>query len=330
MRKKILNELCRRSGDFVSGKEMAEEMGISRVAVWKHIEVLKEEGYNIQGVSGRGYRIDNVENILLLDEVKKRLSTKFMGNDLRYYTEVDSTNNKSKQLLKKGEIEPGAVIAAMRQSEGKGRRGREWESPVGGLWFSLLTKPGLALQQTALLSLVFAVAVACALDKFLPFPTSIKWPNDVFVHDKKIAGILLELSGELEQADYLITGIGINVNIKNSELGKEIGKKASSLLEETGDCQRLDIILAEVLNTMEEYYYNFMDNGFEKILYEFKERCFHLGKDVKIQLPGKTVQGLNTDIDEQGNLLIRSENKVERLSTGDVFLINFGEVNRCT
>ncbi|MDD3268762.1 MAG: biotin--[acetyl-CoA-carboxylase] ligase [Syntrophomonadaceae bacterium] len=325
MRRQILMELCRHPGNFVSGKQISESLGVSRVAVWKHIEALKAEGYDIQGVTGRGYKIAELHNIIIPEDVEKNLSTRIIGRELYVFKEVDSTNQVARKLLRDNRAGEGAVIVAGRQTGGRGRRGRSWESPVGGLWFSLISRPGLALSETALLSLVFAVAVSRALEKFVAQPVLLKWPNDIYISGKKAVGILLEMSGELDKAEYLITGIGINVNLPVSSLGSA-GELATSLQEESGQPLEMSRVLAEVLNFLEKYYLFFLEHGFSSILNEFKARCWHLGQDIKVEANNRVLQGRNIDIDESGSLLLDTGDKMERLTTGDVALIKRGGV----
>ncbi len=320
MRRQILMELCRHPDQYVSGKQMAELLGISRVAVWKHIEALKAEGYDIQGVSGRGYRIAELHNIIIPEHVEKNLSTRLMGRELYVFKEVDSTNQVARKLLRENRAGEGAVIVAGRQTGGRGRRGRSWQSPVGGLWFSLISRPGLALPDTALLSLVFSVAISRALEKFVEQPVKIKWPNDIYINGKKVVGILLEMSGELDKAEYLITGIGINVNLPLSSLGSATGT-ATSLQEENGQPLEMSSVLAETLNFLEQYYLSFLEQGFTGILKEFKARCWHLGQYIKVEANQRVLQGRNIDIDESGSLLLDTGHKIERLTTGDVAVI---------
>ncbi|MEN6326575.1 MAG: biotin--[acetyl-CoA-carboxylase] ligase [Syntrophomonas sp.] len=320
MRRQIFRELCRHPDQYVSGRQMAELLGISRVAVWKHIEALKAEGYDIQGVSGRGYKIEELHNIIIPGEVEKNLSTRIIGRELFVYKEVDSTNQEARRLLRENRAGEGAVVVARRQTAARGRRGRSWESPVGGLWFSLISRPGLALAETALLSLVFAVAVSRALEKILDQPVQLKWPNDIYINGKKAVGILLEMSGELDKAEYLITGIGINVNLGLSSLGSAAGN-ATSLQEENGSPLEMSRVLIEVLNALDKYYFAFLEQGFTDILKEFKARCWHLGQYIKIEANQRVLQGRNIDIDESGSLLLDTGDKIERLTTGDVAVI---------
>lgn len=320
MRERILQELYKRRDEFVSGTELADLLGISRVAVWKHIEALKQ-GYEILAISGKGYKIKDCYNIIMPLKLKDELKTKCIGKDILYYQETASTNELARKLLAEGKINTGTVIIAGRQTAGKGRRGRSWNSPHGGVWMSLLLRPCLDLQATALLSLVFAVAVASALDKFLDSSVQIKWPNDIYVNQKKLAGILLELSGELDRADYLIAGIGINVNVESTDLPDPAEKAATSIMIEARSNFNLSVVLQEVLQSLDSYYDKYIHQGFDEILEEFKDRCFHLGKEISIQAGEKVIRGINSDIDINGSLWIDTGREKFKLNTGDVALI---------
>lgn len=316
MRQKILKELVQNQGSFTSGNQLAESLGISRVAVWKHIEALKEEGYDITGVSGRGYQLEN-SGIIIPEEIRASLPQQLIGSQIYYYPRLDSTNEALKRSIKDHPPE-GTVYVAGKQETGKGRRGRKWESPPGGLWFSFLLRPILPLPQTALLSLVFAVSLAKSLDVFLGSLCQIKWPNDIYCQGKKIAGILLEMSGEIDNADYLIVGIGINVNVRTNDLPVAISANSTSLLEVSGHEIDANEVLLTVLKDLDSYYHEFLENGFWGIRSEFKSRCLHLGKVIEITRGQDIIRGINSDIDEMGNLIVKCQDDLIRISTGDV------------
>jgi BirA family biotin operon repressor/biotin-[acetyl-CoA-carboxylase] ligase len=321
MRQKILQALFDNQDGFVSGGELAERLGISRVAVWKHIEALKAEGYDITGVSGRGYQLSG-SGLIIPDAVKANLTTQVVGSQIYYYPSLDSSSEALKRSLRDNGVQEGSVYVAGQQEQGKGRRGRKWESPSGGLWFSFLLKPSIPLPRIALLSLVFAVALAQSLDSFLGPVCQIKWPNDVYCHGNKIAGILLEMSGEVDRADYLIVGIGINLNIRKVDFPEAIGVNSTSLLEEAGREIAATDVLIEVLNTLDKYYHEFLKNGFSDIQAQFKSRCLHLGKEIEMVQGQKLIRGLNIDIDDMGNLVVRCPDGLLRISTGDVRVLN--------
>ncbi|NLB89010.1 MAG: biotin--[acetyl-CoA-carboxylase] ligase [Syntrophomonadaceae bacterium] len=320
MRQRILAKLYELKGTPVSGNDLAEELGISRVAVWKHIDALKQEGYDITGVSGKGYSLNDWTSVIWPDEIIKNLNSGLVKQIL-FYPTLNSTNELAKELLANKKAKEGLVIVAGRQTSGKGRLGRVWESPAGGLWFSIILSPKLPLHELPLLSLVLAVAVASALDEFLDTTCGIKWPNDVFINDKKIAGILLEVSGQVDNIDSVIAGIGININISPDIWSSATKNIATSLFEVTSRPIPNNIILPVVLSHIEKYYNLFITNGFAPIREVFKERCVHLNKKVSVKQVNKLVTGINTDIDNQGNMVVKVGNDIVCITTGDVKII---------
>ncbi len=321
MRQRILQSLYNTPGTYISGHELALDLGISRTAVWKHIEALKAEGYDISGTSGRGYTLNQAENIIIPEQLQTALANISIVRDNQHFTSVDSTNNVARRLLEESKIEAGTLITSNYQTAGKGRRGRKWVDPPGVLTFSLVLKPDLPIQEIPLLSLVLAVAVSRALDTFLRQGSQIKWPNDVLAEGNKLVGILLELSGEIDRPDYVIAGIGVNVNTSRKEFPPEIQARATSLYEEEQHRFSQTVVLFEILQQIDHYYALFLSQGFGSIRAEFKQRCLHLGQKVSLDLGARVLTGVNTDIDEAGNLLIDTGEKLEKLSTGDVAVL---------
>jgi BirA family biotin operon repressor/biotin-[acetyl-CoA-carboxylase] ligase len=321
MRQKILRELWRHKGEFVSGNQIANQLNMSRVAVWKHINILKNEGYQVIGTKGKGYSLKDYHSIIVPEEVTANLNTRLIGKDIRFYSEVDSTNEVLKRMLMNNESKEGMVVAALNQEKGKGRLRREWNSPRGGLWFSLILNPSIALERVALFSLVFAVAVAAGIEQLVNEGITIKWPNDIYIREKKVAGILLELSGELDGTENIIMGCGINVNIKKHQFPGELQNGVTSLLEEYYKYFDNNELLITILQSIEKYYFRFITCGFEDILDEFKAYCNHLGKEVQVNQGDKTIIGITSDIDINGSLVINTGEKEVKLSTGDVSVV---------
>ncbi len=319
MRQKILAKLYELRGAYISGNDLAKALGVSRVAVWKHIEALKQEGYDITGISGKGYSLKDEGSIIIPPEVMRNMPDSNLFKQILFYPTVNSTNETAKTLVADKKGEEGIVIVARKQTAGKGRLGRRWESGVGGLWFSLILRPRLPLRELPLLSLVFAVAVAKALDQFLVTPSQIKWPNDVLVKGKKIGGILLEGSGQVDNVENVIVGIGININ--QESWADDIGKIATSLKQETKEEVSNNVILPVVLSSLESYYNLFINEGFAAIREEFKEKCLHLGQSVSVQQMNQAVTGINTDIDIQGSMLLKVNDDIIHVTTGDVKII---------
>ena len=185
--------------------------------------------------------------------------TEFLiGRQLLRFAEVDSTNDVARELLARGKLGHGSVILAERQRQGRGRRGRNWESPDGGLWFSVVLFPEISIAELAKISLVSALAVAGALRRFVPSGIGVKWPNDVLLNRRKAAGILLEMKGEFDKIEYVIIGIGINVNVLLEDMSPELREKTTSLLHESGEHFSLDEVLGEVLIQLETSYNQFL------------------------------------------------------------------------
>jgi len=320
-RDRVLAELAAHQGEYISGQELASRLNISRVAIWKHIESLKEQGYDIRAVSGRGYQLETRGGLIQPAEVQAIKGNTLIGSQIIFVPRADSTNEALKRLRLEQDLTEGTVLIAGTQERGKGRMGRHWESPPGGLWFSVLLQPRVPMEHIALLSLVFAIAVARTLDRYLPAPTALKWPNDVYANNKKVVGILLETSGELDAPEYLIVGIGVNTNISNKDFPPETRSFCTSLLEESTNEVSHNELLAGLLRNLDEYYSRFMQDGFTAILPEFKEKCFHLEKQVELLLGTRQVSGINLDINERGHLLVQTEEGIIEITTGDVHIL---------
>lgn len=326
MRNAILNELYRPDGTYISGESLAAKLGISRVAVWKHIEALKEEGYDIAAASGKGYRLRDCNSIVLPGQLKNLLNTRFMARNYYYFPQVDSTNAMARRMLKGAGIPPGTVVAAGRQTGGKGRRGHFWDSPPGGLWFTLILNPQLPLQQTALLSLACAVGVCRALPDFLDGgKAEIKWPNDIMVNGHKMAGILLETAGEVDAAEYVIAGIGVNTNIAREQLTTDVQDKATSLLMQNGHPVDNARLLSAILAALEDVYDCFLKEGFETLRQQFKSCCCHLGQIVRVDTGMRVIEGINSDIDDYGSLVVDLGTSQVKVTTGEVCLVKSRE-----
>ncbi len=240
-RKKTVIDILRDSNDFVSGEAISDVLGISRNAVHKHVKSLRKRGYRILGVSRRGYRLEDEPARLSMGHVTQRTENTMFGHSFRYHDEIESTNLEAKALALKGAPE-GTVVVAEAQTAGRGRLGRRWTSPAGkGLLFSVILRPTLPMSEAHLLTIVAATAAAEAIEKHVPARVAIKWPNDLFIADRKVGGILMEVSGEQDEVDWVVLGIGLNVNTEFSELPVALRRTATSLKiagGETGRSQR--------------------------------------------------------------------------------------------
>lgn len=320
MKTRILSLIKDHYPSYISGEEISKILGVSRTAVWKHVQKLRENGYQIESHSRVGYRLVQAPDKLYRDELMELLHSLIIGRNIVYRETVGSTNELAKELAQKG-AEDGTVIIAEEQTAGKGRMGRQWFSPAGkGLWFSVILKPEISPVDAPKLTLVSAVAVAKTLRE-LGIPAGIKWPNDILIHDRKLAGILTEMNAEFDRVHYLVVGMGVNVSLGNESLPAELSDIATSLEDHTkSDCSRIQV-LASLLNNLDAVYRDFSEGRFAQILTQWKEMSITLNRTVRIVNIGDIDEGIAFDIDEEGALLLMKENgTLKRIMSGEVSL----------
>ena len=302
MKAEILKRL-RETDGYVSGQELCESLGVSRTAVWKCIRQLEDEGYVIEAVRNRGYRLADSGDVLSEQELGRLLSTRWLGKSL---------------VAEKGALE-GTVILAARQTAGKGRRGRSWESPRGtGIWMSFLLRPEFEPAHASMLTLTAAMAVAQGIRRATGLDCQIKWPNDIVINGKKLCGILTEMSTEDNQIRYVVVGIGINVNIR--EFPEEISSTATSLLLESGHSVRRAVLVDHVLRAWEEYYTEFLKTlDFQNLKKEYNACLVNNGRQVQILAPQGAWTGVSLGIDREGQLLVeKPDGSIEPVVSGEV------------
>ncbi|MEZ0343207.1 MAG: biotin--[acetyl-CoA-carboxylase] ligase [Caldimicrobium sp.] len=306
LEEKIL-KLLKKAHFTLSGETIARELKISRVSVWKNIKKLKEKGYPIK-TTKKGYFLES-KDIFLKDELEGLLKKSAFFKKIYLYPEVSSTMDVARSLVERKE---NAVILAERQTSGRGRLGRTWESPQGGLWLTLLLfNPPLDLKEAYLLTYLSAVATAKAIKETFNLPAKVKWPNDVLLYGKKVAGILLEIKAEVDLLEYALIGIGVNVN--NAVGEKNFMLPAISIKEALGKEVERRPLLENLLINFE----NLLSKK-EEILKLWKDLSETLGKEVKVITPSKTYVGLALDLDEEGRLILETKGEeIVRISSGD-------------
>lgn len=316
MKEKIL-EFLKSQKEYLSGEEISSKLGITRAGVWKNINKLKEEGYNIESMTRKGYRLITTPNIITKSEVSSIIHTKVLGKDIRYYDQINSTNEMAKTLAREGSAE-GTVVIADRQLSGKGRLGKHWDSPSGtGIWMSIILKPDIMPVQASQLTLLAGLSVCEAINKVTGLESQIKWPNDVVVNKKKVCGILTEMSAELDGINYIIVGIGINVNTK--EFAEELSHATSLSLEGGKDYMRRYII-KETLEVFEKDYMVYKkERNIKHFLQRYKDNCITLNGDVKIITHQKEYTAYAKDIAKDGSLIVTDEQgQEETIFSGEV------------
>jgi BirA family biotin operon repressor/biotin-[acetyl-CoA-carboxylase] ligase len=321
MKIKLLDILSN-SKDFVSGEQLSLLLGVSRTAIWKHINSLKKDGYVIETQPRLGYRLIQRPDSLIKTEILSDLSTVKWGKEYLYtFDEVDSTNELAKSYALAGKPE-GTVVIAEKQLQGKGRLGRTWVSPKGlGIWVSVVIRPDILPMKSPQITFVLAVGMVRAILKDLGLKAQIKWPNDILINGKKVAGILMELSAEIERVNYIVFGIGLNVNQKTEDFPEEIRNNAISLRIALGQKVARVKVLKAMLEELERSYSEYLQQGFDYILEEWKANSNTLGKEVQILMDGTKLEGRAIDVDQEGFLIVQDKNNnLHRIIAGDVSL----------
>lgn len=320
-RKRTVIEILRESPDFVSGEAISQTLGISRNAVHKHVNALRKRGYDIVGISRRGYKLEDEPCRLSMPLVSERTAHSLFGRAIRYHDEIDSTNVEAKKLAAAGAPE-GTVVVAESQLAGRGRLGRRWTSPAGkGLLFSTVLRPPVSMTDAHLLTIVAATAACDGIESLVPLSLRIKWPNDLLIDDRKVGGILLEVAGEQDAIDWVVVGIGLNVNTEYGDLPVALRRTAVSLKMATGEPVDRSELLARVLLALEEAYLGAVRDGFAATLEEFRRRDYLLRRCISVQTRRGPVVGEAAGIDEQGALLVQLPHRhILRFHTGDVTL----------
>lgn len=315
----ILRLLRERPSGFLSGEEISRRLKVTRTAIWKRVEQLRSLGYEIKATPRAGYRLIRSPNLLIPSEVNPLLETKWIGKTIHFFETVDSTNTKAYELALRGARE-GEVVLAESQKKGRGRLGREWFSPsFSNLYLSVILRPKIPPHQASLITLMAAVATADALRKFSGLDPRIKWPNDVLLNDRKVAGLLNEIHSEADRIHFVILGIGINLNMDASMVSKEIRTRATSLKKEMGQTISRKEFLKTLLGELETWYEVFLEEGGTTILKAWRDRAQIQGKQVNVTSFGETLRGVAIDVDSDGALILETETgERKRVVAGDV------------
>ena len=315
-------EVLEQADSPISGEIISTKMGITRAAVWKHINELRAMGYDISSSQKEGYRLKKTSSKLLPYEVLKKLKTRFIGKKMRYLENTPSTNWVGKQICSEGEVEKihGLVIIAEEQTGGIGRMGRAWVSPSGGIWITIVLKPRIPIDHVFMVTMAGSIAVARAIRKEFDLGALIKWPNDIFIGNKKVAGLLLELSAEADTIHHCLLGIGIDVNVPLNQFSPELQKEITSISAELGHDVDRATFLARILKEFENRFLLIESGEYDAIVSEWKSLSCTLEQRVHITTIKNSFEGDAIDIDEYGALIIRKDNgRIERVIAGDCF-----------
>ncbi len=305
---------------YISGQALSAALGVSRTAVWKHIEKAREMGFSIEASPSKGYRLNTSSGAPFNGvEVSSGLSTEYIGRNIYFYGSLDSTNRKAFELGRAGEPEGAAVIADT-QTGGKGRLGRRWESPAGvNLYTSIILRPAIPPRHAHNLTFVAAVAVAETVERFSPVRPTVKWPNDILLDGKKAAGILLEMDSEPDRVHFVVAGIGVNINMKEADLPETLRVKATSLYEIKGESTDRAGFAGVLYSGFEKWYKIYKEKGFSPVMEAWKGFFASVGRPVTVRSFDTVIEGVCLGVDADGALLVRtSTGAEERVVSGDV------------
>src|SRR3954469_16268510 len=300
----ILSALYQARDGSVSGAELSQNLGLSRAAIWARIEDLRSLGYEIEASPHLGYSLPGTPDRLVADDLIARLGkTRVIGRDIQVFQETTSTNDVIDRLARDG-VSEGVVVFAESQSKGRGRLGRKWSSPAGrGLWFSLLLRPRIRLDEATRVTVLCATALRRAIQEYAAVQVNIKWPNDLLFNAKKLAGILIELNAELDQVKYLVVGIGVDVNLTANDFPTELRDQATSLREATGTLVNRAELAVGIMRELDNDYERLSAGHFPQIADEWEKHCETLGQDVVIRAGPNQLRGRAESLGEDGALL---------------------------
>ncbi|WP_181555924.1 biotin--[acetyl-CoA-carboxylase] ligase [Thermaerobacillus caldiproteolyticus] len=320
-RKKLLELFSEAKGDFISGQKISEILGCSRTAVWKHIEDLRKEGFELEAVRRLGYRIVNTPDKVTANEIQLGLKTETLGRYIHFEEEVTSTQTIAQKLAYEGAKE-GTLVVAEQQIAGRGRMARNWFSPKGtGIWMSLILRPPIPPQKAPHLTLLTAVAIAQAIQDVTGLVPDIKWPNDILINGKKCVGILTELQAEPDRIHSVIIGMGINVNQTVEQFPEDIRAIATSLAIEKGEKIKRAELVQEILFKIEMLYRQYLQHGFRPIKLLWEGYAISIGKEITARTLSGTLRGMALGITDEGVLMLEdADGNIHYIHSADIQL----------
>ena len=318
---KVLKFLQTHNTEYLSGQDLSDVLRISRVAIWKHIKKIQDLGYTVESKQKLGYKLTENSDILFPWEVTSELKTKVIGQKAYYFDSIDSTQNQALKIANEPENN-GAVIIAATQTGGKGRTGRKWISPKGGIWLSIILHPKFDISITTLFPIASSLALSKAIENTFEITPELKWPNDLTIKGKKIAGILVDAAFESNKIESLVLGVGINFNVDIKAIKKTLKDTpnfygVASLIEQNKKVKPIQLV-QNFFVELEKIYELLNKKQTKKIISEWTKRSSTIGKNVEINTTDGKIKGKATKIDEDGALIISNKNKTEKVIAGDI------------
>lgn len=318
---KVLTFLQTHNTEYLSGQDLSDVLRISRVAIWKHIKKIQELGYTVESKQKLGYKLISNSDALLPWEITRGLKTKVIGQQAYYFDSINSTQIQALKMAADPKNN-GAVIVSEKQTDGKGRTGRKWISPKGGIWFSVILYPRFDISITTLFPIGAALALSIALEKTLKISPELKWPNDVTIKGKKLAGLLVDASFESNRVENLVLGIGINFNVDAKQIERKLKGTpnfygVASLSEQKKKVKPVELVQS-FLAELEKIFQMLNSRETKKIISEWTRRSSTIGMNVEIDTLDGKVKGKAIKIDDDGALIVAKGNSTERIVAGDV------------
>jgi BirA family transcriptional regulator, biotin operon repressor / biotin---[acetyl-CoA-carboxylase] ligase len=318
---RVLKFLKSHNTEYLSGQDLSDVLRISRVAVWKHIKKIQALGYTVESKQKEGYKLTKNSDLLLPWEIISGLETKVIGQRTYYFDSIDSTQNQALKMAKEEESN-GTVIIAEKQTGGRGRSGRKWISPKGGIWLSVILHPKFDISNTTLFPIASSLALSYAIEKTCNILTELKWPNDLTIKGKKLAGMLVDASFESNKIENLVLGVGINFEINSKEIEKILNNTpnfygVASLNEQKNKVKPIKLIQSFLLE-LENIYEELNNNQTKKIIKKWTERSSTIGKKIEIETPQGKVNGEAVKIDYDGGLIVKNKEKIRKIFAGDI------------
>ncbi|ABX12880.1 biotin--[acetyl-CoA-carboxylase] ligase [Nitrosopumilus maritimus] len=322
---KVLTFLQTHNTEYLSGQDLSDVLRISRVAVWKHIKKIQELGYTVESKQKLGYKLTKNSDALLPWEITSGLKTKTLGQHAFYFDSTDSTQNQALKMA----IEPennGAIIVAEKQTGGRGRSGRKWVSPKGGIWFSIILHPRFDISITTLFPIASALALSIALEKTFKISPELKWPNDITIKGKKLAGMLVDVSLESNKIENLVLGVGINFDVDVKQIEKNLKGTpnfygVASLNEKKIKIRPVELVQSFLVE-LEKIYKLLDTKQTKKIISEWTKRSSTIGKNVKLNTVDGEIKGKAIRIDDDGALVVSDNKDTNRVIAGDIIHVS--------
>jgi BirA family biotin operon repressor/biotin-[acetyl-CoA-carboxylase] ligase len=318
---KVLKFLQTHNTEYLSGQDLSDVLRISRVAIWKHIKKIQELGYTVESKQKLGYKLTENSDSLFPWEITSELKTKFIGQKVYYFDTISSTQDQALKMANESENN-GSVIIAETQTGGKGRDGRKWISPKGGISFSIILHPKFDISITTLFPIASSLALSKAIENTFKITPELKWPNDLTIKGNKISGILVDAALESNKIESLVLGVGINFNVDVKAIKKILKETpnfygVSSLSEYNKKIKPIQLV-QNFFVELEKIYELLNKKQTKNIISEWTKRSSTIGKNVEVNTSDGKIKGKAIKIDEDGALIISNKNKTDKVIAGDI------------